>query len=187
MQAIPIIVVLLALLVVVVLASVIRRRAAAVRAAEMIEGLRLQAFALTPQDIGVAVESGEIFILVMDIGYPEAVASVVVSSAGDASIYFSTGGGVPGGIEHENVRLAVSAFLRQAAASRDSFAATSEYPYPVSGNVRFYLRTPEQTLFAEALERELREGAGALAPLYNAGQNVISELRKGNASLDHRR
>jgi len=113
----------------------------------------------------------------MDIGYPQAVVSVVAASTGDASIYFSSGGGVIGGVQHENVRAAAVAFVQGAAKHLEQFVRASEYPCPSVAKVRFYVVTPEGVHSAEADEQELEEGKNSLSSLYIAGQDVITELR----------
>lgn len=165
------------LLVVVIAASVVRRRAAAARAADAMAGLRLQILQSTPQDLGLTVAPGEPFSIVMDMAYPGAVVSIVSAATGDASIYISNGGGVLGGIEHESVRAAATAFVQEAGRHRDHLRSTSEFPLPAAGLVRFYVGTPEGSLVGEASEQELAEGKSALSPLYAAGQNVITVLR----------
>jgi hypothetical protein len=172
-----IVIILLLLLIVVVGASLIRRRAAAIRAADVMQQLRIQALQATPQDLGLTISENEPFTLVMDIGYPQAIASVVAASTGDASIYFSSGGGVIGGVQHESVRAAAIVLLQEAAKHLEQFVRTSEYPYPSVGQVRFYIATPKGVCFAEVGEQELQEGKSSLSSLYIAGQNVITELR----------
>jgi len=161
-----IVVILLALLFLIVIGNVIRRRAASGRPGDVARELRLQAL------------RSKSSVLVMDIGYADAVASVVAASTGDASIYLSTGGGITGGIQHENVRAAAIAFLQQSAAHLGDFQRTDDYPYPAVGAVRFYAVTPEGVSFAEADERELREGRHSLSALYAAGHEVITALRE---------
>lgn len=177
-EAIVVVVILVVLLLVVLVAGVIRRRAAAIRAADVNGELRLQMLRATPQDLGLEVSPGEPYAIVMDIAYPQAVASLVAALSGDASIYFSTGGGVIGGGQHESVRVAAMSLLREAAKHLAQLATASDgSSYPAAGTVRFYVSTPEGRRFAEVSEQELQEGQHPLSPLYMAGQNVITALR----------
>lgn len=170
------IVILVVLLLAVLAGSRIRSRAAAARA-EIAGELRLQMLQRKPADLDLEVAPGQPFSIVMDVAYPQAVASVVAALSGDASIYLSTGGGFLGGIEHESVREAAKTFVRQAAAHLDQLTKTTSYPYPTPGKVSFYAGTPEGTWFAEAGETELQAGTHPLSPLYAAGHEVIAALR----------
>ena len=120
---------------------------------------------------------GKPIAIIMDIAYPQAVASVMASAFGDASIYFSTGGGILGGVGHEPAREAATAFVAAATTYLPQFQRVVVYPYPVPGNVRFYVRTPESVYMGEASERALAEGNNPLSSLFNAGQEVITQLR----------
>lgn len=175
----PILIILIVLLLLVVAGSFVRRRAAAIRAedAAVARGLRQQILDLTPDDVGLAVAPDDPFAIVMDLGYPDAVVSIVSVATGDASLYVSTGGGVIGGAGHANVREAALAFVAEAKNHSSRFALAAETPYATAGNVRFYVRTASAVRVAEANELALQEGSDALAPLYAAGQNVITQLR----------
>jgi len=96
---------------------------------------------------------------------------------GDASLYISSGGGIIGGIGHENVRRAAIAFVRESAGYLNQMASTSDFPYPPPAHVRFYVRTREAVYVTERREQDLGEKRDALWPLFYAGQNVLTELR----------
>jgi len=138
--------------------------------------LRLRVLRDLPEGIGMAGKD-EPLVVVMDIGFPNATASVFAALTGDASLYLSGGGGVIGGIGHENVRQAAIAFVRGSARYLDQMAATSDFPYPKPAHVRFYVRTRKAVYVAERLEKNLGEKRDALWPLFYAGQNVLTELR----------
>ncbi len=142
--------------------------------------LRLRALQAPPEEIGASVSSerGETpFAIVMDIGMEKGTASLFAAMTGDASIYLSTGGGVIGGIGHENVRSAAIAFVREADHYRQGLVRTTEYPYPSAGQVRFYIRAKNGVYMAEKSERDLGEKRDPLWPLFYSGQEVISQLR----------
>ncbi len=144
---------------------------------EVYLGLRQQALNVTPTDIGVMVlpDSAEAFGVVMDIGMTTGTATVVAFSTGDASLYLSTGGGVIGGIGHEEVRVAAKDFVSIASSCTQGMVLTSSFQLPESGKVAFYILTPRGVFRKEAAETDLQ--ASELAPLYAAGQCVITELR----------
>ena len=178
-----IIVILFAIIVVVLAVVAVRAQSRRKQSpAEVSRGLRNQALTLSPKDLGLSVAAHQPFAVIMDTAYPNAVASLMSTSTGDASNYFSTGGGVIGGIGHENVRKAAIEFVAEAAKHSARMAPTSEFPYPAPGNVRFYLRTPETVLVAEAPEAELGSRSHPLSPFFFAGQNVIAQLRQSTES-----
>jgi hypothetical protein len=141
--------------------------------------LRNKIFELSPTRIGVAVEPGgqEPWGILMEMGYPQAVVTLVSLATGDASLYFSSGGGVLGGIGHENIRNAARRFVRSARDYTDKMAAVAFYPLPDLGRVRFYVLTPQAVLTAEAGEEDLGESRSDLSPLFYAGQDVMTEMR----------
>ena len=138
--------------------------------------LRQLAFKTTPAnlDITVSPDSQEPFGILMDLSLPQGNATIVAFISGDASFYTSTGGGVIGGISHENVRNAARNFVAAAAKYLDKMAPTAAYPLPEPGRVRFYVLTPKSIFTYEAVEIDLRKNA--LTPLYAAGHKVLTEL-----------
>jgi hypothetical protein len=115
--------------------------------------------------------------IIMDFYVGDTVVSVMSASTGDASIYFSTGGGIIGGGAHESVRDAAQAFARAAAAQRAQMTRVTEHPYPEKGKVRFYLRTHDGLQMAETTDADLASGENPLSSLYRAGQEVVTRLR----------
>jgi len=75
---------------------------------EVYLGLRNIWFTTKPEDLGITFESESKvpYAIVMDMGINGDTATIVSSITGDESMYTSTGGGIIGGIDHENVRKA---------------------------------------------------------------------------------
>ena len=148
--------------------------------AEVAAGLRQQAFAVTADQLGAPLPGGrnKTWALIMETGYPGGVASLVTFWDGTTSIYFSNGGGVIGGGEHAEIRETSKALLTAADNYLKNFDAVTEHPLPDVGRVRFYARTVEGLLSAEAAEKDLGEGRHALSPLFHAGHDVIGHLRE---------
>lgn len=115
--------------------------------------------------------------VLMEIGYPEGMATLLSMSDGSASLYFSGGGGVIGGIGHENVRRAATAFVRLANVHRSSMNTTKTFPLPRAGRTIFYALTDSGVFTAEADENALGEEQHTLSHLFYGGQDVITELR----------
>ena len=137
------------------------------------------ALGLTPESVGVEAEAGPArpYGILMETGYADAVFTLAAFCTGDASLYFSNGGGLVGGVGHAAVRAAASQFVASAERFLPSLAATADYPLPGPGRTRFYVLTTTGTCTAEADQRALGEGRNELSPLFHAGHRVITELR----------
>jgi len=127
---------------------------------------------------GVDVAAGDPWAVVMETGFPGGSASLVCFADGNASLYFSTGGGVIGGFAYENVRTAASDLVEAAGYFLGHFSPVTEFPLPGAGRTRFYVRTGETVLHAEASENDLGEERHPLSKLFFAGHNVITQLRE---------
>jgi hypothetical protein len=115
--------------------------------------------------------------VLMETTYEEASVTIFALSDGNASIYLSTGGGFIGGVGHEAVRHAAIDMVRAAGTLVSLLSRTETYPVPDRGRTTFYLRTEAGVLTGGATERELAQRRHALAPLFFAGQDVITQYR----------
>ncbi len=142
--------------------------------------LREQALGVGAAELGLVAttERAHVWGVLMETGYPEAVATLVALGDGTTSLYFSNGGGIIGGGEHARVRAASDHFLTNAEAHVTEFTNADATPFPGVGRVRFYVRTFEGTLTAEASEDDLGEERHALSPLFHSGHVVIAVMRE---------
>jgi hypothetical protein len=113
----------------------------------------------------------------MEMGLDMGTASLVAVADGTTSLYLSTGGGVLGAGAHQAVRRASEAFLDAAEADLDRLQVVSDAPLPKTGAIRFHALTFESLRSAEVQERELVNGRSELAPLFAAGDEVLTQLR----------
>ena len=116
-------------------------------------------------------------VAAMEIGLPEATTTVVAIADGSVSMYLSRGGGVVGAGEHAAVRGAAEQFRTVVAENHGLMARTGVFPPPAVGEVRFHARIGDDRLTGSAQESALRTGRHPLAPLYAAGQDVLTEIR----------
>jgi hypothetical protein len=144
--------------------------------------LRNRLFASMPGELDIAPGPGHehVWAVLMETGYPEAVASLITVADGTTSLYFSNGGGIVGAGQHPSVRESAERFLTLVDAQVGQLAVADEHPLPNVGRVRFYARTFTGVRTAEATERELGEGRHLLSPLFYAGHAVITAVRKIN-------
>jgi hypothetical protein len=150
--------------------------------ADTVRGLSKQVFSLAAEDVGVASAPGHqrIWALLMETGYPEAVASLVTIADGTTSLYFSNGGGVIGAGEYSAVRSAATAFISAADSNIALFSPTTDHPLPDVGRVRFYARTFDGVLTAEGDEQDYGENRSPLSPLFHLGHSVIAAVREAS-------
>jgi hypothetical protein len=117
-------------------------------------------------------------VALMEMVVDDATASIVAVADGTLSLYLSTGGGTIGAGQYLSARMAGQRFLKAAAELAPWMAATTEFPLPTAGNVRFHVRTPDGDFTSEVPEHRLRARRDELAPLYLAGQDVLTEIRQ---------
>ena len=145
-------------------------------------GLRDQALSLAAEDLGLTptLEHPHLWAILMETGFPELVASLFSATDGTTSLYLSTGGGVIGAGAHESVGATLPLFFAAAEANLTSFSMAPSTPPPGEGRVRFYLRTFDGTLTAEASEQDLGQKRHPLWPVFHAGQAVIAAVRQAS-------
>ena len=104
-------------------------------------------------------------------------ATVFSSSTGAASLYTTSTFGIIGGEGHETVRAAAIRFVRDADRLFDSATSTTEYPYPATGRVRFYLLTFEGVRVLDTDLASIESRTSKYAEFFGLGQAVLTELR----------
>ena len=145
--------------------------------AEIYSQLRQRVLDLTPDQVGQDNAEVPLLALLMETGYPEAVATLVAVADGTTSLYFSNGGGMIGAGEHAPVRDANRSFLETAGSFLAQLSEVSDPTPPAVGHTQFVAVTPEGLKGAAASEDELGEGRHSHSQLYYAGQDVITQMR----------
>ena len=152
--------------------------AADYKVAEVYSGLRNMVLNTKPDSVGVKPKhTNEVWSVVMETGYPEAVASLVALADGTVSLYFSNGGGIIGLGPHAGPHRAAQSLLTASQQVSKQLKPTKSYPLPKSSFTRFYLLTSNGVLTAEAKEDDLGNNRHPLSPLFHKGQELISEVR----------
>jgi hypothetical protein len=156
-----------------------RRGRAEASAEDVYAGLRAQALGLEPDMLGDALPAdAPILALLMEMGYPEAVATLLAVADGSTSLYISTGGGIIGAGEHETVASASRRWLDVAVPFLERLEPCDDAPPPSrKGATQFVAVTSDGLRAASAPEDELGEGRHKLSPLFHAGHDVITEIR----------
>ena len=114
---------------------------------------------------------------VMDMAFPDGVASLISLEDGTTSLYTSTGGGVIGGGAHQPVVEATQAFIQAVSEHVSQFSPTDSDDLPGPGHVRFHALGYDARRVADAEESDLQTRTNDLWPLYYAGHQVITALR----------
>ncbi|HVB98543.1 MAG TPA: hypothetical protein VNJ12_04330 [Candidatus Dormibacteraeota bacterium] len=141
--------------------------------------LRKAVFATTPDSVGIVDgnDANRVWGLVMECGYPETVASLVVFADGTVSLYFSNGGGMIGLGSHEGPQRAARALLKIAPRFLGYCDPTTKYPLPLKQHVSFYLFGQDGIQSSEAREADMSCDAHPLSPLFHIAHELITEIR----------
>jgi hypothetical protein len=162
-----------------------RRRGRENEPAEVYTELRSQLLELDPAEAGLepTPELPELWGGLMEMAFPEGVATIVALVDGTTSMYTSTGGGVIGGGAHEQVVAATRDFLAEAHRALDELDPSESADLPRPGYVTFLALCYSGRRRGEAAENELVSMEHPLSPLYAAGQDVITALREAEAAV----
>jgi hypothetical protein len=141
--------------------------------------LRLQMLTTPAAKFGIEPTSDfpVVYGVVMDWPIAENIATVVSFCDGNASLYTTSTFGVIGGFGHESVRVQARNFVAVAAKFLDAATPVSEFPYPESDRVRYYLLTFDGVKMIDADMEAVTSNQHESTELFAYGQQVLTELR----------
>lgn len=144
------------------------------------EGLRNMAFSATPEQLGLSLPTDKtvVYGVIMDWEMGGATATTVSYQTGDASLYLSSGGGVIGGGQHQNVNSAAKQFVVLAQTFLDKATKTETTPLPKENVVKFYLLTNKGVYVGQEEMKNFENNISIWLGLFEEGNNVLTELRK---------
>ncbi len=147
--------------------------------ADIYVDLRARALAITSELLDPERASeGPVLAVLLETGYPEAVATLVALADGTTSMYFSNGGGIIGAGEHPRVAEASQRLLAVAAEHLPSFdERAGEPPLPAIGESSLVAVLETGRASALAPEDDFGEGRHPLSPVFHAAHDVIYEVR----------
>jgi hypothetical protein len=121
----------------------------------------------------------DVHTLIVDWTIEEGNTVTVLATAGnEASLYYSTGGGVFGAGSHESVRVEIQKVLETAVRSRHLLAAKPlDENLPQGETMRFTLVTDDGYLIAEDTVEALSSQRSELSELGNAVQFLLASIR----------
>ena len=143
------------------------------------EGLRKMAFDVTPDQLGLNLskEKTEVYGVIMDWEMSGAVATTICYMSGDASMYTSTGGGIIGGGQHQNVSSASKQLVTLAQTYLDRAIKTETTSLPEKDNVKFYLLTNKGVYVGQEIMTNLENNTSKWLGLFEESNKVLTELR----------
>lgn len=143
------------------------------------EGLRNRAFTVTPEQLELSMPTDKtvVYGVIMDWEIGGATATTVSFQTGDASLYLSSGGGVIGGGQHQNVNSAAKQFVNLAQTFLDKTAKTETTPLPSTDEVRFYLLTNKGVFVGHEQMKNFENNTSTWLKLFEEGNNVLTKLR----------
>lgn len=142
-------------------------------------GLRNKILSLKPSDAGLepSSEMPNVWGVLMETGYPQAVATLVSLADGTTSLYFSNGGGMIGGGQHVTVAQASKSFVKASENYYQQMTLAESFPSPAIGRVKFYVLTYSGVYTIDIDEHDLGNKKHKLSPLFYYGQEVITQFR----------
>ncbi|MDH3537724.1 MAG: hypothetical protein OER87_18425 [Gammaproteobacteria bacterium] len=142
--------------------------------------LREMVLGLDPAKIGITRENFKhpVWGMIMDTGFSDGSFSLIALADGATSLYFSDGGGIIGGGEHDSVRDASGYLLTGAQYFYKNASRTKTFPLPGDGEVKFYFLGFDGVSVYSAREDDLGNQQDKLSNLFYAAHGVITELRK---------
>jgi hypothetical protein len=148
------------------------------KVADVYRDLRQQVLTTTPAKIGVSPASpDQVWAVMMETGYPEAVMTLVAIADGTISLYFSNGGGIIGLGQHDGPRKAGVELLSSSQSFLKEAGLTKNFPLPGVGKTRFYFVTLQGVHTVEFKEDDLGKNKVVLSPLFYKAQEVITQAR----------
>ena len=145
--------------------------------------MRQRALETAPASLGLtsSLAENEPYGLLMEMGIADSVVTLACFANGDAGVYYQSGGGMVGGIAHENVRKAAKELVALSRKALPRMSRAAAHPLPSPGMVRFYALTPRGTFTVETDREALGESPNELSALFSSGQEVVAQMRQVQA------
>lgn len=143
----------------------------------MFEQMREAALETNPKEVGIKdlpEKEITVFGMVMEMGYEEGIATLVTYKTGDASMYYSGGGGFINGASHAEIKSAAENFVTFAQGFLKYAIPAKAKALPAANAVQFFFLTNKGRFLAHELNEKL--GTSPWLPLYKAGNKVITEI-----------
>jgi len=144
-------------------------------------GVGLRQMVLTTPASTLGFSSGDdfpnVYGVLTDWDIGGVTATIMSMRDGTASLYTTSTFGIIGGQEHESVRQAAVHYVKVAEQFAKSGKVVTDFAYPKSGQVFYYLLTYGGVRQVIANEATIKRGSDPTRPLFAAAQDVLTELR----------
>lgn len=152
---------------------------AVIKVEKMFDEMRNAALSSNPREIGIKnlpEKEIAVFGMVMEMGYEGGAATVVAYQTGDASVYYSEGGGFMNGASHPEINKAAKDFVYFAQGYVKHAAATASSELPGPNTVNFYFLTNKGKFLARESIEKLGTDVSPWTPLFKEGNRLITEI-----------
>ena len=149
---------------------------------EVSAGLRRAAFE-TEQALEPATTPNGLarsFGLIHEFRQGDVVVTMAAFRTGDLSLYFSSGGGILGGIQHEKVAEMVRKTVPLLAPLAPQLERSDDFKEPAPGEVCFYILTTKGRYCSRLSSMPAHDPANPNFQLFALCQGLIGELRKAS-------
>jgi hypothetical protein len=140
--------------------------------------LRMQALYVTPDILKLSLPKNKVIVygVIMDWEMGGATATTVSYMTGDASLYLSSGGGVIGGGQHENVNRASKEFTQLAQTFLEKARKIDSPALPAANEVQFILLTNKGFYVGKDAMANFEDNSSPWMKLFEEGNKLLSEL-----------
>ncbi len=149
--------------------------------------MRLKLLQMNASEIGVipTPDLPNVWGVVMDMGYPNTLVTVLTIADGTSSVYIGQSGVIGAG-EHPQVRAAGEALLKTAEACLDIFKSGLGVEAPGVGEVRFHILTHTGRVSGSWPIQVAGDGVGLESAMFHAGQALLSQVRMASERTRNR-
>lgn len=142
-------------------------------------GLRNMALNVRHEQLKLLIPSDQtkIFGVVMDWDLGGGTMTLITYQTGDASMYLSSGGGVIGGGQHENVNKASKEFVSMSQSYLENSLKTDTTTLPDKECFKFYFLTNKGKFVAQESIDNIENRTSKWLELFESANSVITELR----------
>jgi hypothetical protein len=150
--------------------------------------LRLRERALCMQQPGDVRVSGvdAPFALVTDVGYATGTATILTTTGGDASIYFSRDGSYVRSSGSPSIAVAARWSVEIAGEAIQRFRRSDRFPIAREGEVTFYLLSADGVRSARISLESIGSNPGAFTNLFAAVKRVLLSFRAAPTTVEPR-
>lgn len=142
-------------------------------------GLRSMAFSTSPQQLSLKIPDNktQVYGIILDWDLGDAIATIIGFETGDASMYLSSGGGVIGGGQHDNVRNVVKPYIKMGQDFLDKAVKSDTNTLPDKNCIKFHFLTNKGIYSVQEQMINIENETSDWLSLFEEANKVLTELR----------